>query len=119
MRKDNQPFYQRFFRDMFTGRDNKTYDLGRVLWFQSIQAFIGVSAYALHKGGTFDPVLWGAGLAALMASGGAALGLKSGTEPEHNGMGAYTDKIEAVTSEVTRVRQTATSMKADKDHDDA
>lgn len=82
-RKPTENLFLRVFHDMFTGRDNRSFDLGRILWFQSIQAFIGISIYSLYKGGTFDPVLWGAGLAALMASGGAALGMKQGTEPPH------------------------------------
>jgi hypothetical protein len=117
MKKPQRPLVQRFFHDMFTGRDNHTFDMGRILWFQSIQAFIGLSVYALYKGGTFDPVLWGAGLAALMASGGAALGLKSGTEPEFREktpMGDFSGRIDAVRTEVTSVRQSATSMAASK-----
>lgn len=78
---------RKFWKDLFTGRDGRTYDIGRVLWFQSIQAFIGLTAYALYKGGEFDAVAWGAGLAGLLAAGGAALGLKAGAEPDLNGNG--------------------------------
>lgn len=122
MKKPRRPLIQRFFHDMFTGRDNHTFDMGRILWFQSIQAFIGLSVYALYKGGTFDPVLWGAGLAALMASGGAALGLKSGTEPEfrnNSPMGEYADRVQSVRTEVTSVRQSATSMASTKSDEEA
>jgi hypothetical protein len=76
-----------FWKHLFTGRDNHTYDLGRVLWATSLFSFIAITLYSLYKGGyDFDPVTWGAGCAALLASGGAALGLKSATEPlEING----------------------------------
>lgn len=77
----------KFFRDLFTGRDNKTYDIGRVLWFQTVQAFIVMSIYALYKGSAFDPIAWGAGLAGLLAAGGASLGLKAGVEPDVNNNG--------------------------------
>jgi hypothetical protein len=72
----------KFFRDLFTGKDNTTYDIGRFLWFQGCQAFILFSGYALWKGGMFDPITWGGGLAALLGAGGAALGLKSQTEAD-------------------------------------
>jgi hypothetical protein len=72
----------KFFRDLFTGKDNSTYDIGRFLWFQGCQAFILFSGYALWKGGTFDPIVWGGGLAALLGAGGAALGLKATTESD-------------------------------------
>lgn len=92
------PFHK-FFRDIFTGKDNRTYDMGRLLWFQSIQAFILVTLYSLHKGGTFDPVTWGAGLAALITGGGAAIGLKSNTEPHINDYGVpQQDYLDSVTS---------------------
>lgn len=81
--------FKKFFKDIFTGRDNRTYDMGRVLWFQSVQAFILVTIYSLHKGGSFDPVTWGAGLAALIAGGGAAIGIKASTEPTDD----YLDKV--------------------------
>lgn len=77
----------KFLRDIFTGRDNTTYDIGRLLWFQALQAFIFMSAYHLYKGGAFDPIAWGAGLAGLLAAGGASLGLKAKVEPDADGDG--------------------------------
>jgi hypothetical protein len=83
----------KFFRDLFTGKDNATYDIGRFLWFQGCQAFILFSGYALWKGGTFDPITWGGGLAALLGAGGAALGLKSHTESDGDPTKAF-DRLE-------------------------
>lgn len=103
---------KKFFKDLFTGKDNRTYDMGRVLWFQSIQAFMGISIYAIYKGGTFDPVLWGAGLAALLGGGGAAIGLKSMTEPADTNGDGYIDAIEAAKGRKRRLR----SMRSDDDY---
>lgn len=100
---------KKFFKDLFTGKDNRTYDIGRVLWFQSIQAFMGISIYAIYKGGTFDPVLWGAGLAALLGGGGAAIGLKSTTEPADTNGDGYIDAIEAAKGRKRRLRSMSSS----------
>lgn len=70
-----------FLRDCFTGADQKTYDIGRVLWFESVNAYILISGYMVWKGTDLDMFAWGGGLAALMGAGGAALGLKANTEP--------------------------------------
>jgi hypothetical protein len=83
----------KFFKDLFTGKDNATYDIGRFLWFQGCQAFILFSGYALWKGGAFDPITWGGGLAALLGAGGAALGLKSHTESDTDATKAF-DRLE-------------------------
>lgn len=74
---------RKILRDCFTGRNSRTYDLGRILWFQSVQAFFLISIYALYKGGTVDMATWGGGLAALLAGGGAGIAFKSATEPPH------------------------------------
>jgi hypothetical protein len=71
----------KFFRDMFTGIDNKTYDIGRVLWFETVNAYIFLTVYAIYTGKDIDFVTWGGGLAALLGAGGAAIGLKGSTEP--------------------------------------
>lgn len=100
----------KFFKDMFTGRDNRTYDIGRVLWFQSVQAFILISLYSIHKGGQFDPVLWGAGLAALITGGGASLSMKHRTEP------SYTEQVAKAAEDAARIKRAAREARdADKD----
>lgn len=71
-----------FFFQMFTGRDNQSADIGRVLWAQVTIGYLIFSAIALFKGGSFDPVAWGGGAAAILGAGGAALGLKGNTEPD-------------------------------------
>lgn len=71
-------------KQMLTGIDNSTLDIGRILWAMGILVFFGLSIYALvHKGQTFDPIAWGTGFGCALAGGGAALGFKKGTEPPH------------------------------------
>jgi drug/metabolite transporter superfamily protein YnfA len=73
----------KFFRDMFTGVDNYTYDLGRVLWAAGVIWFLWVSTWSVmvdHK--DFDMVDAGTGLGLVLAGGGAALWAKKSTE--HN-----------------------------------
>ena len=71
------------FRDWFTGGDGETYDIGRWLWFLSVNSYIGLTCVQMYRvGGTIDFVAWGGGLAALLGAGGAALGLKANTEPK-------------------------------------
>jgi hypothetical protein len=70
-----------FLRHLFTGRDGVTFDLGRVLWIKLATAFVALSAWHVLHGGAFDPMAWAGGAAAILAGGGAALGLKASTEP--------------------------------------
>jgi hypothetical protein len=65
----------------FTGRDNKTLDLGRILRAKGVLIFFGLSIYDIYRGSAFDASTWGIGLGAVLAAGGAALAMKAGTEP--------------------------------------
>lgn len=65
----------------FTGKDNKTLDLGRILWAKGVLLFFALSIYDISRGGMFDPSTWGVGLGAVLAAGGAAIAMKAGTEP--------------------------------------
>ena len=69
-------------KQMFTGKDNKTLDLGRVLWAKAVVAFLGLAFYGVYKGNPVDYMAFGTGLAAVLAAGGAAIGFKAKTEPE-------------------------------------
>jgi hypothetical protein len=100
---------RRFFHDLFTGTDNDTYDIGRVLWFQSIQAFMILSGYALYQGWEFDPIAWGGGLAALLGGGGAAIGLKASTEPKPISAESYADEIENLRETEDRLQRMQTA----------
>ena len=67
---------------LFTGKDNKTFDIARVLWAISIIIFLALAIYHVLKHGQFDPLGYGTGLGGLLAGGGAGVGLKSHTEPQ-------------------------------------
>lgn len=70
-----------FIRHLFTTADNRTGDVGRVLWAVLCLAYVGLTAASLWRGGAFDPMTWAGGAGALLAAGGGALALKRGTEP--------------------------------------
>jgi hypothetical protein len=72
-------------KQMFTGKDNKTLDLGRVLWAKAVVAFLAIGFYGIYKGNPMDYLAYGTGLAAVLAAGGAAIGLKAKTEPGSEG----------------------------------
>lgn len=74
----------KLLRDIFTGKDNTTYDLGRISWALSVIWFMAASTYNLIVTQTFDMVAAGTGLGGILAAGGAALALKSGDEPNAN-----------------------------------
>ena len=38
----------------FTGKDNKTLDLGRILWAKGVMLFFGLSIYDIYLGAAFD-----------------------------------------------------------------
>jgi len=65
----------------FTGKDNESTDIGKVLWAAGTLVFFGMSMFALWKGQPFDAWAWGSAFAAILAGGGAGLGFKAKTEP--------------------------------------
>lgn len=73
------------FREMvkqtFTGKDNQTIDLGRIIWFKGALAFIALTVWHTWHTGSFDPTSYGMGFGAVLAAGGAALRMKETTEP--------------------------------------
>jgi hypothetical protein len=71
----------KFLNDIFTGKNNSTFDLGRILWAMGVLVFLVLSVIDVLNGHRFDPISYGAGLGAVMALGAGALALKSKTEP--------------------------------------
>ncbi len=63
-------------RELITGKDNTTWDLGRVSWAGS---YLAVVIHDICKPGTLQELA--ISLAAVAAAHGVALGLKSKTEP--------------------------------------
>lgn len=68
-------------KNLFTGKDNSTLDLGRVLWAKGSVVYCGLAGYAAVHAHAFDPVAFGTGFAAVLGAGGAALWAKKDTEP--------------------------------------
>lgn len=68
-------------RHMFTGRDNATHDLGRVLWAGGVAWWCGLGAWAVAHGQAFDPITSATGLGLVLGAGAGALKLKASTEP--------------------------------------
>jgi hypothetical protein len=71
----------KLLKDWFTGIDGATWDVGRALWFAGVLVFLGCAIYSISKGGTWDAIAYGTGLGAVLAGGGAAIGMKAHTEP--------------------------------------
>lgn len=69
-------------RQTFTGADNKTLDIGRILWALSVLSFLSMGFYGIFKGQVMDYLAFGTGVAAVLAAGGAALGFKAKAEPQ-------------------------------------
>jgi hypothetical protein len=71
----------KFFKDILTGVDKTTYDIGRVMAFAS---FIGYHVYAvisLYLGHVWSAIDYSSGLSAIFVANGIHLKLKSDTEP--------------------------------------
>ena len=68
-------------RDIFSGKDNYSLDIGRILWSIGVITFLTISIYSSVTDTPFDYISWAAGFAAVLAAGGAALRLKETTEP--------------------------------------
>lgn len=71
------------FRHAFTGIDNQTADIGRILLALSFFTLVGLQAYAVmwtHQ--PFDVVSAAGAYGGLLASGCAALRIKAPVEPQ-------------------------------------
>lgn len=74
--------FKKILFDCFTGRDNETFDIGRILWALSVIIFLALAVWDVPMTHDFNPLDFGGGLGAVLAAGGAAIGLKSKTEPD-------------------------------------
>lgn len=73
----------KILKDVFTGIDGESYDMGRVLWALSVIAGLCYAGYDLvYLNTPFNIVNYGIGVGSLLASGGAALWAKRETEPK-------------------------------------
>ena len=71
----------RFWRALFSERDNQTADLKRVLWALGFGWALAMETWAVvWRGQSFDLVSAGLGVSGLMAAGGASLALNRKNE---------------------------------------
>lgn len=66
---------------LFTGKDNSSYDIGRILWSMGVLAFLILESIQVYHKLEFDMQAYGIGLGTVLGSGAAALKLKETTEP--------------------------------------
>ena len=70
------------FRQLLTGADNETHDVGRYIAVGSFLTALALEVFAVvHKGQPFDIQNFGTGIGILMAGVGAMLKFKESTEP--------------------------------------
>jgi hypothetical protein len=70
-----------FLKSVLTGRDNLTWDVGRVLLFFGGLVFLGCTVLSVVKTMQFDMEKFGYGLGALLGGGGVGIGAKAHAEP--------------------------------------
>lgn len=72
----------KWLRDILTGKDNSTHDMGRWMGVVSFLSGIGLEIYVIViKGQPFDFTQFGVGIAAIAGGIGALIKLKESTEP--------------------------------------
>lgn len=72
-----------FVKHIFTGVDNQTFDIGRILWAKMCLVYCVLTGYHTVHSGQIDPQAWAIGASAILAGGGGAIALKSKTEPNN------------------------------------
>ena len=70
-----------WWKNALTGKDNMTWDPGRISWACSFLAVLGHEGYQLYKGVGSSLQEFAIALSAVTVAHGAALGLKAKTEP--------------------------------------
>lgn len=68
-------------RHLFTGKDNLTPDIGRILWALGVVAYIVYAGWDVIHSGHWDAMSYGTGLGLALAGGGLGIGAKAKTEP--------------------------------------
>ena len=71
-----------FWATILTGRDNKSADIGRILFAAAIVTAIVLEAFVVvWRNIAFDLVQFCGGISSILLAGGASLAVKSQTEP--------------------------------------
>ena len=69
------------FKQLLTGKDNQTYDIGRVSWVIGLVAVIALAFYeVMHSTVSIRELAEALGI--VSAAGGASVAMKSKTEPD-------------------------------------
>jgi len=72
---------QKFFKQLLTGKDNETYDIGRVTWLLGILAVIGLAIYeVMHTTISLRELAEALGI--VSGASGASVMMKRETEPQ-------------------------------------
>lgn len=69
----------KFILDLFTGEDNATADVGRVMWFMGGIVYFVCTLWNIHE---FNPTQFATNFSVLLVGGAGALKLKQSTEPK-------------------------------------
>jgi hypothetical protein len=72
----------KFLKDVMTGIDGESYDIGRVTCFFSFLVYFGLAIGGMIYNHTWDPLNFSTGAGAMAVGFGANLKLKSDTEPK-------------------------------------
>jgi hypothetical protein len=71
---------KQFFKQLLTGKDNETYDIGRVTWLLGIFAVIGLAIYeVMHTTISLRELAEALGI--VTGASGASVMMKKDTEP--------------------------------------
>jgi hypothetical protein len=72
---------KQFFKQLLTGKDNETYDIGRVTWLLGILAVIGLAIYeVMHTTISLRELAEALGI--VTGASGASVMMKKDTEPQ-------------------------------------
>jgi hypothetical protein len=70
-----------FFKNLLTGKDNVTYDIGRVTWLLGIIAVISLAGYeVIHSNVSLRELAEALGI--VSGAGGVSVMMKKDTEPQ-------------------------------------
>lgn len=75
-------FLKKLLHNILTGRDNETFDLGRISWIINNFSLIGFTIFNGYKNGSINIVDFANAAAVIVGAHGLALWVKQGTEPD-------------------------------------
>lgn len=73
---------RKLWRDLFTGPNNRHYDLGRFGLGISLLGAVAFQGWALFQGQPFDAMVFGTGCAAILGAGGFGIAQKDRSRPQ-------------------------------------